>query len=169
MVLAGLLVAAAALVGILEATHTINLFGKTAPSSHHTIGPGTKGETEQETEAKNSGKKKEEPAVTNKKLVTPSGDFVSNHEPNLDGTPAPNTLESVCVTTPGASCSVSFEQNGIIKTLPAQTTDAEGAAYWNWKLRDYGLTTGEWNITATATLGDQTKIGKDSLKLTVKP
>jgi hypothetical protein len=168
---AGLLFIVIGLVGLLEVNNKLNIFGgQPLPKSDRTIGQTTKGEAEPETEAKNDdSKKQEEPGSTAKKLLAPAGDFVSNHEPNLDGSPAPNMLESVCVTTPGASCTISFERSGIIKTLPAQTTDAEGAAYWNWKLQDYGLTEGEWNITAKATLDDQTKTSQDSLKLNVKP
>lgn len=169
LALACLFLAGATLLGILEATGKIDLMGgKTTPPSNQTIGSTTKGEPEEQAQTSPGGKKKPDGAAS-KTLRAPSGDFVSNHEPNLDGDPAPDTLESVCVTTPGASCTISFKQNGIIKTLPAQMTDAEGAAYWNWKLQDYGLTTGEWIIVARATLGDQTKTSEDSLKLTVKP
>src|SRR5688500_16712624 len=33
-------------------------------------------------------------------LQEPSGSFVSNHRPNLSGSPAPNTMQSSCITTP---------------------------------------------------------------------
>src|SRR5690606_17218727 len=100
-------------------------------------------------------------------LITPFGNFVSNHRPNLSGSPAPNTLSSVCNTTPGASCTISFTKDGTTKSLPAQTADANGATYWNWKLQDIGLTTGTWKVQANASLNGQTKSASDALDLVV--
>lgn len=104
-------------------------------------------------------------------LLIPSGNFVSDHHPNLGGSPAPNTLTSVCVTTPGASCTITFiNTNGdITKTLPAQVTDRGGATYWNWQMQTIGLTSGTWTIKATASLGNQTKTATDPMQLTVSP
>jgi hypothetical protein len=143
-----------------------------------TIGPNTKGNLGTEN-AENQSADSSTDAANDKTpagsadpsadLKKPVGDLVSNHQPNLDGKPAPSTLESVCITTPGASCSISFTKDGIIKELPAQTADAEGAVDGNWKLQDYDLTEGTWSITAKATLGGQTKTAEDPLKLKVMP
>src|ERR1700733_4101879 len=43
------------------------------------------------------------PPTTTAVLVMPSGDFVSNHHPNLSGSPAPNLITSSCTTTSGAT------------------------------------------------------------------
>jgi len=143
-----------------------------------TIGPNTKGNDEpqnasgdedQSNPSNSIDKTSAGPAGSQSSLKQPYGDFVSNHEPNLDGSPAPYTIESVCITTPGASCSISFKKGGIIKELPAQTADSEGAVYWDWKLQDYDLTEGTWTITAKAVLGYQTKTAQDPLNLNVKP
>ena len=106
---------------------------------------------------------------TNANLATPTGDFVSNHHPNLSGSPAPNTMTSVCTTTSGATCTISFTKDGVTKSLAPETTDEGGSAYWNWKLQDIGLTAGTWKITATAKQGGNTKIASDALNLEVSP
>jgi hypothetical protein len=105
------------------------------------------------------------------KAVVPTGDFVSNHHPNLSGSPAPNTMTSVCTTTPGASCKISFTNTstGVVKSLPSQTTDAGGSTYWGWKLQDIGLSAGTWKIQATAGSGDQAKVATDPMDLVVEP
>lgn len=100
-------------------------------------------------------------------LSTPTGDFVSDHHPNLSGSPAPNTLTSVCSSTPGASCYITFTQGSIVKSLPVQTLDAGGGTYWNWKLQDVGLTAGDWKIQAIVSLNGQTKTADDAMDLTV--
>jgi hypothetical protein len=105
----------------------------------------------------------------NAALLTPSGNFVSNHRPNLSGSPAPNSMESTCTTTPGATCQILFTRNGVTKSLDAQTTDRNGSAFWSWKLQDIGLTEGSWQIQAKATLNNQTKTANDSLNLEVGP
>lgn len=105
--------------------------------------------------------------TTGANLLDPSGTFVSNHSPNLSGSPAPNTIQSTCNTTPGATCTISFTKDGITRQLQAQKTDAGGATYWNWKLQDVGLTEGSWQVSATARLGAQTKTTNDALPLEV--
>ncbi len=100
-------------------------------------------------------------------LITPFGNFVSNHRPNLSGSPAPSSLSSVCNTTPGASCTITFTKSGTNKSLPAQTADANGATYWNWSLQDIGLMSGTWKIQANASLDGQTKSASDALDLVV--
>jgi hypothetical protein len=102
-------------------------------------------------------------------LLPPTGDFVSNHHPNLSGSPAPNTMTSVCDTTPGASCSIFFTLNGTTKSLPTETVDSGGSAYWGWTLQSIGLTTGSWVIHATVSLEGQTKTATDAMTLTILP
>jgi hypothetical protein len=103
-------------------------------------------------------------------LLAPSGDFVSNHIPNLGGKPAPNTLTSVCNTTPGAECKITFTNGSVTKELSNQTVDSGGSTYWtNWKLQDVGLTTGSWEVQAVATMNGQTQTAKDAMNLQVNP
>lgn len=99
----------------------------------------------------------------------PSGNFVSNHYPNLSGSPAPNQMQSTCNTTPNAKCQIIFTNGSITKSLPAQTADKEGAVYWSWKLQDIGLTAGTWHIQAVASLDGQTQTVNDALNLGVAP
>jgi hypothetical protein len=101
-------------------------------------------------------------------LLQPSGDFVSNHHPNLSGQPAPNTITSVCTTTPGATCVIKFTNNGTTKQLAPEAVDRGGSAYWNnWKIQDVGLTEGSWTVTAVASLNGKTVTASDSLQLVV--
>jgi hypothetical protein len=155
----GLAVVAAALLLLagLELTNTTHLLHKdsslaTRPTSpHRTANSNTKGEPEPgKGTGSPSGNGDKQPGQADGPLVEPSGVFVSNHHPNLSGHPAPNTLQSVCVTTPGATCTIVFTKDGVTKQLPNQIADPGGATYWTWKLQDLGLTTGSWHITAKA-------------------
>ena len=101
-------------------------------------------------------------------IVTPLGTFVSNHEPNLSGSPAPNLIVSTCRTSPGVSCTITFTQNGITKSLPMKITDSNGNADWTWKLQDIGLTAGDWKIAAVAKSGNATKTADDVMVLKVR-
>lgn len=101
--------------------------------------------------------------------VSPTGQFASNHRPNLSGQPTPNAMSSVCTTTPGAHCKLQFQMGGITKELPAQPTDASGSVQWNWTLQDIGLTQGTWTITAVATNGSKSATAVDPIKLEVRP
>jgi cytoskeletal protein RodZ len=97
-------------------------------------------------------------------LIIPSGVFVSNHFPQQGGTTA---LQSNCTTSPGATCQISFTKDGVVKSLPAQTTDKGGATYWNWDYKDLGLTTGAWHVEAKANYGSQTQTATDGLDVTI--
>ena len=101
--------------------------------------------------------------------ITPTGDFVSNHHPNLSGSPAPNQMTSTCTTTPGATCQITFTNGSTTKFLPVETTDEGGSAYWNWKLQDIGLTAGSWKVEAIAQLGSQTALATDAMPMEVQP
>jgi hypothetical protein len=100
--------------------------------------------------------------------LAPSGDLVSDHEPNLSGSPDPNTMTSVCTSSPGASCRITFTMNGVTKSLPAQTIDSGGSTYWiNWKLQTVGLSVGSWQVKATASLNGQSASTTDAKALVV--
>jgi hypothetical protein len=100
--------------------------------------------------------------------TAPVGEFVSDHKPNLSGSPAPNTETSTCTTTAGVQCQITFTSGSTTKSLPAQTTNAQGNTAWNnWTLQSIGLTAGTWKITAVATNGSQTASTTDVTDLTV--
>lgn len=102
------------------------------------------------------------------KPASPTGDFVSNHHPNLSGSPAPNTETSSCTTTPGVQCQIRFTMNGTTIELPAQTTDGNGSTLWsNWTLQSIGLTQGTWQVTAVAINGNNEVSAQDPINLVV--
>jgi hypothetical protein len=168
-------------IAVLEFTNTINfLHGSKKPLNVSTGSSETKGEPEQSTSsqspASNQNTESEDnktPVNTNSSanstLLEPTGNFVSNHHPNLSGSPAPSQMSSTCNTTPGATCQISFIKDGVVKTLPRQVTDRGGATYWSWKLQDLSLTEGAWQIKATATLNGQMKMANDAINLEVGP
>ncbi len=99
----------------------------------------------------------------------PIGAFVSNHKPNLGGTPTPNSIVSSCTTTPGAWCKISFSKAGVVKSLPSQQTDSNGNTTWNWTLQNLGLSEGSWKITATAINGSLSSSSSDAMDMAVQP
>lgn len=104
-------------------------------------------------------------------LVAPSGSFVSNHKPNLSGSPAPNTEESTCEVPQSVSCDITFTNSSTGKTLSlgSQTAGSNGLVAWHWSLQGVGLTQGSWTVKAIATLGSQTKTTTDPIALDVQP
>lgn len=170
-----LLVFLITLLEITNVTHFFHTKTKTAPTANEY----TKGEPKNKSGSTSNNKtttNNNQTVDTSKKgsestynLIAPIGDFVSNHHPNLVGSPSPNLISSVCTTTPGASCQINFTKGGITKSLYAQTTDEGGSAYWDWKLQDIGITTGSWSIEATASLNGQIKSTKDTSNLEVSP
>ena len=100
--------------------------------------------------------------------ATPIGTFVSNHRPNLSGSPAPNTMNSTCSTTAGATCTIEFSNGTRTVSLPEKKTDANGNVSWDWKLQDVGLTAGSWSITAVAKNGSFVSKAVDPTNLEVK-
>lgn len=165
------------IITILELSNVIDVFGKSqnpsGSSQSSSQGTGDGGaDPVDENAAEPNGENEKRPVgspATPTNVAAPKGDFVSNHEPNLDSNPAPNSLQSVCITSVGASCTVTFTKDGVTKSLPPQNTDKEGAAYWSWTLQEIGLSEGEWTIEARAGSGEQTKTTKDPLALRVGP
>ncbi len=159
----------------LEATNTTGFFHNRNPglvttpiTPNRSAGPETKGEEPKAEKEPSAAPPETEPA-TNATLKDPLGTFVSNHHPNLDGSPNPDQIQSVCETTPGAICKIVFIKGSVTKQLPPQKTDGEGAAYWSWKLKDIGLTEGSWKVQAVAQLGNQEKTTDDALALEIEP
>lgn len=99
-------------------------------------------------------------------LIIPFGSFVSNHNPTLSG--SLSNEESVCNTTPGATCYIEFTQNSVVKKLPAETADSNGTVYWYWNVGQAGFTSGNWQITAVATLSGQSETAQDKINLDVQ-
>jgi hypothetical protein len=104
---------------------------------------------------------------SNKILVAPNGNFVSNHAPNLSGSPAPSSIVSACTTTPGANCYIVFTKGSDVITLKSQTTDSNGNTSWSWNLQDNQFTVGDWQITAYSTLADKILSSTDPTPLRV--
>lgn len=108
------------------------------------------------------------PLPTGAAPVAPYGNFVSNHSPNLDGKPAPSSIESVCNTSPGARCRLEFtNKDGVVKNLEARTADSSGGAFWSWDINQAGLTVGTWKIKAIAEMNNQTKVTESTQNLEV--
>lgn len=99
---------------------------------------------------------------------TPIGTFVSNHRPNLDGSPRPNIINSTCTTTPGVTCYIRFTKGSEVKTLLPQTTDGSGNTAWTWNINDIGLSVGDWQIEAVAKNGSKEAVAKDPTPLMVE-
>lgn len=97
-------------------------------------------------------------------LLTPSGDFASNHHRKLS-----DAMASVCTTTPGATCTITFTKNGETRSLPSQVTDRGGSTYWNWTPQDNGvnLSVGTWQVKAVASLNGKTLSAADATPLEV--
>jgi hypothetical protein len=172
----GVLICGVILLGILEVAGVTHLFRNEKIPSATSGSSETKGEPnaqlssdgENPTAPAADSQKSNDGATSTAFLLTPSGNFISNHRPNLSGSPAPNTITSVCNTTPGSKCQIIFTKDGVTKSLPVQVVDSGGSTYWsNWKLQNYGLTAGSWKVSAVATLGDQTKTATDALQLEV--
>jgi hypothetical protein len=184
LIIAACILLAAGAIAALELTdktyffHDKNLV--TSPTkSNRTAGQETKGEknTDADKDPSPTDTSKDPGTPTSDKtpstnetavLKTPTGTFVSNHRPKLSGPDDQKTMQSICVTTPGASCTIILTSGNITKSLPIQATDKEGAAYWTWSLGDLDITGGKWNVQAKATLGSQTKTATDPIQLEVQ-
>ena len=160
-------VAVVALV-VLELTNTIHLFRKTSVPPH-TASQYTKGQPlksisdNSSSKSSDSGNSKSNTS-NGGALITPTGDFVSSHQDSLSS----NGQEtSTCNTTPGATCTITFTSGSTVISLPSQTADSGGAAYWTWTPRNTKLTAGSWTIQAVATLGSQKLTANDAMSLEI--
>ena len=98
----------------------------------------------------------------------PFGDFVSNHGQVSPYVSATTEEASVCNTSPGVVCVISFTSGSIVKSLTPKTTDSSGAAYWPlWTPGSIGLASGDWDVTATATSGPMSASTQDPTPLRV--
>jgi cytoskeletal protein RodZ len=96
---------------------------------------------------------------------TPTGPFVSNHGSNVSA----SSENSVCNTTPGATCYIEFTNGNSTLQLETGTANSNGAVFWqNWNVASYDFSPGQWTITAVANLNGQTATAKDGTPLTIK-
>ncbi|MDL2363300.1 MAG: hypothetical protein QFB86_02890 [Patescibacteria group bacterium] len=106
------------------------------------------------------------PVSPNNELSAPYGSFVSNHKPGQNGS---NLTElSQCTTTPGATCLIKFTQGDVVKTLSPKLTASDGTVFWEWNVKDAGLTDGKWVVSAVAMLSDQSKTTTDAIELEIQ-
>ncbi len=106
-------------------------------------------------------------SATSAILEPPFGTFVSNHRPGQNG--SPTAEQSVCNTTPGATCDIQFTNaSGITKSLGAEVADANCTTYWSWNINGGTLAPGSWHITAVVKLNGQTKTAADPTQLEVQ-
>ena len=97
---------------------------------------------------------------------SPSGEFVSNHNPGANG--SPNTEESVCNVQPGVSCVISFTQGNVTKSLNPQVAGSSDSVSWSWSPSSIGLTSGSWKVTATASFDGYSSTTQDGVLLNVQ-
>lgn len=179
-----LLIAASILVLCLELSNTTHIFHQQptqGTTKTPTVGGSSvneqKGElqtsnssTSSATDASQPGDTKSNSGTTNvANLIVPTGDFVSAHGTSEHPIPRTATLASVCNTTPGVSCKITFTSpDGTVKSLDAQVTDRGGSAYWNsWTPESKGLSAGRWQVKAVVTSGSQTKTATDAMELVI--
>jgi len=99
-------------------------------------------------------------------IIPPFGTFVSNHYPGQNGSNFDEV--SQCLTNPGAICEIFLTQDSKKLSLGSKKTDSQGSAYWNWNVKNLKLSSGEWNIRATANLKNKTITTEDKLKIEVQ-
>lgn len=105
---------------------------------------------------------------TGNDLVEPSGSFVSSYSISFSKSKGDN-IESLCNTTPGATCTIQLKKDGVIRTLGPTTANERGNATWNWTLQELNVTPGSWQIVVTAKLDNQTKSVTNLQNLEVSP
>jgi hypothetical protein len=62
---------------------------------------------------------------------------------------------------------MTFTKGDLTRTLPEQTTNSDGNAFWKWDVKQSAFTEGAWTVTVTATLNGQVQTSHDKLKLEV--
>ena len=118
------------------------------------------------TNTSSNSEKTSVPSYSGTDVLAPSGNFVSSHSISLSD-PRFLKLESVCTTSPGATCGIVFKKDGITKTLETKTANSNGAVTWYWSPQEAGLSVGSWQIIATAQIGNSTKSSTDLQSLEV--
>jgi hypothetical protein len=154
---------------VIELDGKLHLFWTSKPVTPPiTANQATKGETTTTpaTKKSNSPPDTKQDTATTTTLIQPVGNFVSAHK-NVSMSTA---VSSVCNTSSGAQCQITFTSGDLTRSLPAQTADLGGTAYWeSWTPASINLTPGTWQIKATATLGGNTATNTDAVDLEVVP
>ena len=95
--------------------------------------------------------------------TSPSGEFLSNYSPDSS-----TSERSVCNVQPGVSCTISFTQGDVTKNLTAEVAGSDGFVLWTWEPSDLSLTTGSWQVKATATVNSLSSTTTDPNLLNVQ-
>lgn len=178
LAIAALLIIAAAIVALLEATDRIFLFhdkpqlptanqntkGEPAGSN----GTPNKNDSPTQQQDQQSGTPSDNKATQqgeSAQLLKPDGTFISTHRVKLSDNPK---LQSNCTTSPSATCTITFTKDNTTKQLPVKSTDAGGSAFWEWDMKSIGLSQGSWKVQAVAKSGPQTQTADDAMTLEVE-
>lgn len=105
------------------------------------------------------------PSNSDVALLSPWGNFVSNHNP---GNGSPTTETSVCNTTPGATCYIKFTNGDQTRELGVKVADVNGTTIWNWDVANGGFSSGSWQITAIASLNNHSVTSTDTRMLVIQ-
>jgi cytoskeletal protein RodZ len=177
----GLLLAIIVIMFALEITNTTHIFHKktvpatipvakhqnsTAGSTQSTAKSTATATTNGTASSAQSSKVASSTGGSSAPLAQPYGTFVSNHVPGQSG--STTSEQSACNTTSGATCYIQFTNTATNATtkLPVQPVGSDGSTIWSWDANT--LTSGEWQVTAVATLNGQSKTTVDPTKLEVQ-
>lgn len=94
--------------------------------------------------------------------ASPQGNFVSSHRVGLS-----DSIESICATSSGASCQITFTRNGVVKSLDSNVVSSNGSVSWVWTPDSIGLSSGSWEIKAVASQNNLQTEAKDPRNLEV--
>lgn len=100
---------------------------------------------------------------SNQGVITPTGNFVSNHTIRS----ANDSIESICSTNVGATCEITFKLGDVTKSVGAKQTNGDGTAMWLWTPASIGLSSGTWEIIAISSYNGSTVSQADPRKLDV--
>lgn len=104
----------------------------------------------------------------NTAILAPSGNFFSKSKAGLN-----DQEQSTCNSTPGASCTITFTKESVTKSLPSEVVNDSAKesqvafATWDWTPANLGLSSGNWTVTAIASLNSQSKSTVSGVNLQV--
>lgn len=126
------------------------------------------GSLKADNETKSTDNKKYSEATSDDELVSPHGNFVSSHKVSLSAMKDAK-LESICNTTPGASCIIEFKKDGVTRALSTRTANNNGNVTWNWSPQEINIGQGSWKIVVTAQFAGRSTTVTDLQNLEVSP
>lgn len=109
----------------------------------------------------------DQPDGSGEPLREPTGTFLSSHRLSQTGSGVPDRARSVCNTTAGATCTITFTRDGVTRQLPPRTTDALGTAEWDWSVSELGLQVGHWDVQVTASRESEKRSVEEAIGLEV--